>query len=621
MRSLRVGYRPGHDCLDEYVEIARLKLAEIEGRRMADLVVLGPEPMQRWRRPIPPGETVRLGRAPRNGWAVPWDALISREHAEVLLDGARLLVRRLESARNPIYLQEEDTQEFHLASGEQFRIGRTIFQFVSTDLDEDSPSPSEERSYHPDELRKVAFQNSDLRLEVLSKLPKVISQTKTDEDLAFRLVGLILEAIPTADAAAVVAFDELSPDARPKMMRWDSRNDEMGRFTPSRRLMIKSLQASQGLLHIWHDRDESNPAFTVSGSLDWAFCMPFREESSRGWCLYVSGQKDAGIGQTIGEEYLKGDLRFAELISEFIGAIRQVRMLSLQQAGLSQFFSPPVLETLRQIDGEKKLEPRESDIAVLFCDVRGFSKKSEQSQQNLSELLKRVSDALGVMTCGIIKYDGVIADFQGDAALGFWGWPTPKEDDRVSACRAALQIYQEFQHAMQDSSHSLTGFQVGIGIAHGRAIAGKIGTTEQIKVGAFGPTVNLGSRLEGLTKQLRAAVLVDESTASYAREHLPRSEGRLRKLGRFRPAGMATELEVSQLLPPLELDSSVSDEDIATYEMAWTMFAAGKWREALDKLSELPVHDRVKDFLLLYIAQNNYEPPADWNGVIAMQSK
>ncbi len=588
---------------------------------MADLVVLGPEPSNRWRRPIPPGETVRLGRAPRNGWAVPWDALVSREHAEVQLDGNRLRVRRLDSARNPIYYQDADSQEFFLISGEQFRIGRTVFQLVISDLDEDSPSPSEERSYHPDELRKVAFQNSDLRLEVLSKLPKVISQTKTDEDLAFRLVGLILEAVPTADAAAVVAFDDMSPDARPKMMRWDSRNDDIGRFTPSRRLMLKALQLGQGLLHIWHDHEESNPAFTVSGALDWAFCMPFREESCRGWCLYVSGQKDVGLGQTIGEEQLKGDLRFAELISEFIGSIRQVRMLSRQQAGLSQFFSPPVLETLRQVDGEKRLAPRESDIAVLFCDVRGFSKKSEQAQQNLSELLNRVSDALGVMTCGIIKYDGVIADFQGDAALGFWGWPTPKEDDRVSACRAALHIYQEFQNAVKDDQHSLAGFQVGIGVAHGRAIAGKIGTSEQIKVGAFGPTVNLGSRLEGMTKQLRAAVLVDESTASYAREHLPRSEGRLRKLGRFRPHGMTTEMEISQLLPPLEMDSSVSDEDIVTYESAWTTFAAGHWRDALDKLSELPVHDRVKDFLLLYIAQNNYEPPADWNGVIAMQSK
>lgn len=588
---------------------------------MAELVVSGPEPMQRWRRPIAPGEVIRLGRAPRSGWAVPWDALISREHAEIQMVNGKLRVRRLDSARNPVYFQEAEVLDFLVSSGEQFRIGRTVFQMVSADLETDSKSPASERSFHPDELKKVAFQHPDQRLEALSKLPKAIAQTTTDEDLASRVASLILEAIPTAEAAAVVAFEEFDEDAQPKMIRWDNRNDNLGRFTPSRRLMLKALQLGQGLLHIWVDHDESNPAFTVSGSLDWAFCMPFRGDASHGWCLYVSGQKDCVPGATIGEDQLKGDLRFAELITEFIGAIRQVRVLSKQQAGLSQFFSPTVLETLRQSDSEQQLVPQENDITVLFCDVRGFSKKSEQAQQNLRELLDRVSDALGVMTCGIIKYDGVIADFQGDAALGFWGWPAPREDDRLSACRAALHIQREFQNAQQDSRHTLTGFQVGIGVAHGRAIAGKIGTKEQVKVGAFGPTVNLGARLEGLTKTLSASILLDEATADYVRANLPPSEGRVRRIGRFRPAGMNTEMMLSQLLPPVEQDSTVTDESIKLYETAWDLFAIGEWRDAFDQLNLLPEEDKVRDFLMFYITQHNGKPPAPWNGVIVMQSK
>lgn len=588
---------------------------------MAKLVACGPEPMQQWKHHIPPGEIIRIGRAPRSGWAVPWDALISREHAEVQMVSGQLRVRRLDASRNSIYFQEAESTDFLVTAGEQFRIGRTVFQLVATDLESDSKSPASERSFHSDELRKVAFQNADQRLEVLSKLPRAIAQTSTDEDLASRVASLILEAIPTAEAAAVVAFDEFGDDAQPKMIRWDNRSDGLGRFNPSRRLMLKALQLGQGLVYFWADREESNPAFTVSGSLDWAFCMPFRGETNRGWCLYVSGQKDSIPGISIGKDQLKGDLRFAELISEFIGSIRHVRLLSKQQAGLSQFFSPTVLETLRQSDFEKQLEPQERDITVLFCDVRGFSKKSEQAQQGLRELLDRVSDALGVMTCGIIKYDGVIADFQGDAALGFWGWPAPHDDDRLSACRAALHIQQEFQHALHDSRHSLVGFQVGIGVAHGRAIAGKIGTKEQIKVGAFGPTVNLGSRLEGLTKMLGASILLDESTADFVRGQLPASEGRLRRIGRFRPTGMSSELMLSQLLPSAEADPSVTNDEIKIYETAWDLFAAGIWREALDMLNLLPEQDRVKDYLMLFITQHNGKPPPNWNGVIVMQSK
>lgn len=587
---------------------------------MAELVVFGPEPMQRWRRPIPGGETVRLGRAPRNGWAVPWDALISREHAELLLDGQQLRVRRLEASRNPIYYQEVDTPEFVLESGEEFRIGRTTFQLISADFDEASPAPAEERSFHHDELKKFAFQDADLRLEVLSNLPKVISQTTTDEDLAYHVVEILLEAIPNAEAAAVVQFDEFTPDARPKMMRWDSRSDDIGRFTPSRRLMLKAFQSNQGMLHVWHP-DETNAAFTVSGTLDWAFCMPFRDEACRGWCLYVSGQQEQVAGKFISEDHLKGDLRFAELITEFIGSIRKVRVLSQQQAGLSQFFSPTVLETLREQNAAAKLAPQVTDLTVLFCDVRGFSQKSEEAQDNLHELLDRVSEALGVMTCGILKYDGVIEGFQGDAALGFWGWPAARDEDRLSASRAALHIHDEFQRAMRNPSHSLFGFKIGIGIAHGRAIAGRIGTSEQIKVGTFGPTVNLGSRLEGMTKQFRAPILIDGPTAEYVRTNLPPTEGRVRRLGRFRPVGMSVEVEVSQLLPPASVDPTISDADIEVFEKAVESFAAGRWTETLDFLNQLPVHDRVKDSMLIYIAQNNYEPPHDWNGVIQMQAK
>ncbi|HLQ46573.1 MAG TPA: FHA domain-containing protein, partial [Planctomycetaceae bacterium] len=192
---------------------------------MADLVVCGPEPMDCWRREIPPAEVIRLGRAPRNGWAVPWDALISREHAELHLEGNGLRVKRLDAARNPIYFGDVETSEFVLATGEQFRIGRTVFQLIPSELEEDSPDPAEERSYNHEELRKFAFQDADLRLEVLTKLPKAISQTSQDEELANSVVRLLLEAILNAEAAAVVHFEELSANARPKMMRWDSRSE------------------------------------------------------------------------------------------------------------------------------------------------------------------------------------------------------------------------------------------------------------------------------------------------------------------------------------------------------------------------------------------------------------
>ena len=591
---------------------------------MMELIVTGPEPTQQWRRELPPGEVVRLGRAPRSGWAVPWDLLISREHCEVQLGGDQLNIKRLDSARNPVYFEEVDTREFVITVGQGFRIGQTLFQFVAADIaDGASGSHVEEHSFGPDQLRQFQFHNAEKRLDVLTRLPAAISGAHNDEELAQRVISVMLDAMPHARAAACVQYSpNPTPEEKPLMMRWDSRDEDVGRFSPSRRLLTAAINRGEGVLHIWQDTEESNPAFTVSGSLDWAFCLPLKGEASKGWALYVTGQFGSPGATSVTESDLKGDLRFTELIADFIGSIRQVKSLEQQQAGLAQFFSPAVIEAVRTSgsDIEKVLEPRESEITVLFCDVRGFSKKAEAAKDDLYALLKQVGDALGVMTAGILKYDGVIADFQGDAALGFWGWPAPPPEGPVAACRAAVYIQQRFQQATNDPSSLLFGFNVGIGIAHGRAIAGKIGSQEQIKVGAFGPPVNIGARLETMTKHVLTPILIDESTAAHVRK-LPKTELRCRKLGRIRPYGMNNSSVVYELLPPVEMDPRISDAAIKTFETAVDALAERRWPDALQLLNQMPADDHTGDFLTAYIADHQNEPPKDWDGVIEMTSK
>ena len=65
----------------------------------------------------------------------------------------------------------------------------------------------------------------------------------------------------------------------------------------------------------------------------------------------------------------------------------------------------------------------------------------------------------------------------------------------------------------------------------------------------------------------------------------------------------------------------LTDDHVAEYEAAVEAFIDGRWHEALDHFDRLPVGDRAKDFLMIYIAQNEYEPPDGWDGVIAMSSK
>jgi adenylate cyclase len=253
--------------------------------------------------------------------------------------------------------------------------------------------------------------------------------------------------------------------------------------------------------------------------------------------------------------------------------------------------------------------------------LRGFSRKSEQSADDLLGLLNRVGQSLGVMTRHIREQGGVVGDFHGDAAMGFWGWPLEQEDRIERACRAALGVRAEFEAAARRGSHTLSDFRIGMGIATGTAVAGKIGTTEQVKVTVFGPVVNLASRLEGMTKILRAPVLLDRRTASTVRERVKPTDARVRRVAVIRPYGLDTPVEVSELLPPALEYPQLTDENIAAYEQALDALLDRDWAKAFELLHHVPAEDRVKDFLTVFIAQHNRTPPVGWDGVIPLTSK
>ncbi len=587
------------------------------------------------------GQVVRVGRKPADGWPVGWDKQISREHLDVEWDGAALKVTCLEAARNPIVVGDAPVRSAVIASGSKFVVGQTEFTFAGDVAEEavaadapQAPGEVDEHAFKRDDLKNFEFRDAGQQMELLSQLPAILDESRTDADFAAQLVELLMEGIPASDAVAVVQYDmpELPDDdgaetvagfsvlpEKPSMMRVATRDEYEGRFRPSRRLVLSALTRQESIVHLWNDESEEEgddgPQFTVSDDLDWAFCTPILSDSTRGWVLYVSGITEGDIE----EGDLGGDLRFAELMAQFIASVRSVRTLQETQTQLSSFFSPKVIESLTGEDAHMALVPQERDISVLFCDVRGFSKKSEQYKDDLHMLLSCVREALSVMANGIIDSDGTIADFQGDAALGFWGWPVALEQGPVAACRAALEIQRVF---MGDDKRGglLDGFSVGLGVAHGNAIAGHIGTPKQAKVGVFGPVVNQGARLETMTKQYGVSICIDEKAAEYCKKFLKPEEGRLRKLAHVRPKGMDSIVVVTGLVQPLGTPDTPTDEHIGGFESAVQAVISGEWSSAIEQLNALP-DDGAKEFLINHMADFNNEPPADWDGAFSLAKK
>lgn len=603
---------------------------------------------------LQPATQLCLGRSSKVTLPIPWDQTISREHAVLTLVDQDLHLQCLPTARNPAVYNGKPTTHVVLKLNEEFRIGTTNFKFeldasspsvskaegfgtyqihagssfVNFDAVDDSPDADllEQHSYTHRELSHFTFGKPDERIEMLSKLPGLIADSKSDEDLALSLAGLLLKAIPKATAVAVAQFpmdelpnvdDTLATFPKPLMLRIETHDSFDGSFRPSRRLILKALTQGESVMQIWHG-SAGSANFTMSDGLGWAIVTPIAGQSCEGWCLYVSGAGSEGT-MIVTQKSLMGDLRCAELIAQFIGSIRQVRLLECQKTRMSSFFSPKIVESLTT--EKSSLDPTELEVAILFCDVRNFSQMSEDLSHNLLTLLESVSSALGTMTDGILDFDGTIADFQGDAALGFWGWPVANPEGPIPACLAALKILERFETAGSDSPH-LKNISIGMGISFGLALAGEIGTQRQSKLGVFGPVVNSGSRLQGLSKKFGVSICIDEATAMSVQKFIPKEVAITRRLGNVIPGGMSAPLNIYSLEPTRPNERQLEDQFVhQSFDLALTSVQNGDWAEAIEILANLPNTDGPTRFLKDYIQGMGSAPPSGWSGTIEFKSK
>jgi adenylate cyclase len=610
---------------------------------MADLIARGPEQKIYWRHPLP-ARPVTLGREPtKSEWAVPEDKQIHGLHATLLWQGGTLVVRPIPTNRNKIVFRGQTAppaEEFLVPVGEKFLIGTTTFVVHESERTEvvDLPTPNSELTCSPQELRQVQYTDPHQRIEALAALPKLIHESRSDLELENEVVAVLLRGMAHAEAAAVVRLNpaalavadddsvrRLGPAAvaaasAPAEVRCAKGGSKLKPFQPSHRLIVSALRQRRGVLHTWR-AGEKGPESSIPQD-SWGLCVPLPDDPQPGWALYVTGQVDreARRGNASAEDVRKSDLKFAELVADIFGALRQVRDLQRRQAVLTRFFSRPVLAALAQKDMDEVLKPREADVTVLFCDLRSSCRIHEAGQADLSKLWRSVSEALDLMASSILDQDGVIGDFQGDAVMGFWGWPLALPNQVERAARAALAIQRRLAHAAQLPDHPLRNFRCGVGIAHGRAIAGRLGTLDQFKVDVFGPVVNLAARLEGMTKKFHVSILLDAQAAKQLRRAPDPSGGRCRRLARVQPYGMNTVVEVSELLPSAVEAGAMPERQRRDYEAALDAFEAGRWADARALLAKLPGEGKDQ-FVSEFMDAHPQGPPAGWNGVMEMKEK
>lgn len=187
---------------------------------------------------------------------------------------------------------------------------------------------------------------------------------------------------------------------------------------------------------------------------------------------------------------------------------------------LCRYMAREVAEQVLHEKDKHKLGGTRTDVTILLTDIRNFTSISEQMDPwDVVELLN--SYFPGMINI-IFRHQGMVDKFIGDSILAVFGVPVPREDDALRAVRAALEMQNGLQAINKERARKRQKtLEIGIGITSGTVISGNIGSERRMDYTVIGDPVNLAARLEGLTKELKRRILVNDRVHAAIAHEIP----------------------------------------------------------------------------------------------------
>ncbi len=290
-----------------------------------------------------------------------------------------------------------------------------------------------------------------------------------------------------------------------------------------------------------------------------------------------------------------------------------------QLANLFGHYIPPELvDEMSKSPEEFSLDGENREMTVLFSDVRGFTTISEgMDPKQLTQLMNAL---LTPMTRVIHKNRGTIDKYMGDAIMSFWGAPLADSEHARHALYAAMEMMDELKIMQQDfRERGWPEVSIGIGLNTGDMNVGNMGSEFRMAYTVLGDAVNLGSRLEGLTKNYGVNIIVSESTKAAIPEFVFRELDLVRVKGKNEPVAIFEPIGHRN-----DLDKSVTSE-LSAYKKALLNFRAQSWDKA--ELDFFNLNRAYPDRLLYQVYLDriafyrNNPPGEDWDGVFTHTSK
>ena len=291
-----------------------------------------------------------------------------------------------------------------------------------------------------------------------------------------------------------------------------------------------------------------------------------------------------------------------------------------QLAGMFGQYIPPELvgEMVEKGADNYSLEGESRELTVLFSDVRGFTTISEGLDPKQLALL--MNEYLTPMTRVIHSHRGTIDKYMGDAIMAFWGAPVADPDHARHALLAALDMIEALKQLQQTfKEKGWPPINIGVGINTGTMTVGNMGSEFRMAYTVMGDAVNLGSRLEGLTKQYGVQIIVSEFTKKDLPEFLFRELDRVRVKGKDEPVA---------IYEPIGLEQQVEEDtkgELALYLEAVKLFRAQNWDMAEKQFINLKNMNPGRYLYEVYLDRITYyranPPGSEWDGVFTHKTK
>lgn len=258
-------------------------------------------------------------------------------------------------------------------------------------------------------------------------------------------------------------------------------------------------------------------------------------------------------------------------------------------------------------------------MSVLFSDIRDFTTFAHAlPPETLVALLNRY---LGEMTDVVFAHDGVLVQYVGDAIEAFWNAPMDQPDHPRRACQTALDMLAVLDGLRPAfAARGWPNLDIGIGINTGPMIVGNAGSRDRLAYTAMGDTVNVASRVEGLTKEYGVHIVIGEETRRAAGDAFA-----YRFLDRVAVKGRPEPLTVYELLAPAGALAPGRLAQLKSYDEAVELYRARQWKEAERLLAALEREAPTDGPIALYRQRSRMAiespPPPEWDGVHVMMTK